>query len=75
MSPLARKFGIQIVDVRPAWRATVADVVTYVVVGAVAYVLLRMAHGAVEDRRDDNYCVCMACLAVPVVAWLIPGEL
>jgi hypothetical protein len=68
---LTRKFGIQVIDARPAWRGNVADIMTYVVVGAVAYVLVRMAHGSGGvDERDDNYCMCMAAVAVAVAVWL-----
>jgi hypothetical protein len=73
MSTLARRFGIQVVDVRPAWRGAVVDVIAYVAVGVVAYALLRLAHGndgVGDDERDDNYCVCMASLLVAVAAWL-----
>lgn len=70
MSPLlARKLGIHVVHARPAWRDAAADVAIYAIVGIVTYVLFRLAHGDVDDR-DDNYCLCMAAVAVAVAAWL-----
>lgn len=72
MKTLASKFGLQI-DVRPVARGIVSDAVLYAAVGAAVYAALRTAHAPWSDEiggRDENYCVCMAALAVAVAAWL-----